>query len=82
MKFSRQYTSIMTIDTLLKMFHSDRVILKTFTGDGQPITYKNNKHEQIPDDIKRASISKYSAYYNTICGELYTIIDVDIIWYD
>ena len=80
MKTHRQNMAIMSVNTLLKMFHSDRVLLKTMTKDGQPIVYKNNERESIPDDIKRSNISKYSAYYDTICGESYTIIEADVIW--
>ena len=79
MKNRRQNIAIMSVETLLKMFCSDRVILKTVTKEGHPIVYKNNERESIPDDIKKSNISKYSAYYDTICGESYTIIEADII---
>ena len=74
----RQSQPIMTINTVLQMFSSNNRIIISLDTDGVPVTYKNNEYETIPDSVKSITISKFSAYYRTICGEIYTVINADI----
>ena len=74
----RNATPFITIDTILHVIKSNNVIINTIDKNNEPITYKHDKYNKIPDDIKKQYITKFSAYYKTICGELYTVLDVDI----